>query len=93
MNREIQMTHTLKMLLAVLTTVVILGGGVLGWVYYNDSLATKQASNTGTVSVKKASASQIELNTIQGEIQKSDDIDISDLDNTSDLDKIDLSGI
>ena len=93
MNKEIQITHTLKILLAVLATVVVLGGGFIGWLYYSGMLGAKNQNTAGTVPAKRTDANQTEINNIQNEIQKSDDIDISDIDNTSELDKIDLSGI
>lgn len=93
MNKEVAMTHNLKILLAVLITVVVLGGGFIGWLYYTNSLTAKQNSAVRTAPAKKADANQTEMTAIQSEIQKSDDIDISDLDNTAELDKIDLSGI
>lgn len=93
MNSEMKMTHTLRILLSVFATVVVLGGGFLGWIYYSNGLTTKQGSTVKTAPAKKPNANQAEITAIQGEIQKSDDIDISDLDNTADLDKIDLSGI
>lgn len=94
MNKELQMTHMLKVLLAVLVTIIVLGGGFLGWIRYNNSLVAGRQTIANSAQVKKSvDANQTEVTAIQDEIQKSDDIDISDLDNTSELDKIDLSGI
>jgi len=93
MNKEIEMTHTLKILLAVLMTTVFLSAGFIGWLYYSGVLGTKTAAVTTQTPVKRASTNQTELTNIQNEIQNADDIDINDLDNTSELDSIDLSGI
>ena len=90
MNNE---RHTLKILIAVFMTVFILGGGFLGWLYYCNSLSLKQTAGISSIPARTADPTQAEINDIQSEIQKSDDIDISDIDNTSELDKIDLSGI
>lgn len=93
MNKEVKFTHTLKILLAILATVIVLGGGFLGWLYYVNSLSQKQSNIVKTAPTKQVDTVQAEADDIKNEIQKSDDIDISDLDNTSELDKIDISGL
>lgn len=89
------MTNTLKVLIAVLVTVIVVGGGFLGWIYYGDTLVAGEKStvNTNVIVTKKVDPIQEELNTIQSDMNVSDDLSIEEIDNTTELDKIDLSGI
>jgi hypothetical protein len=91
------MTKNLKILLIALFSIIVIGGlGALGWFLYDDYLAaneTTDAPPSAITETKPADPDQDELDKIEKDIKTSDDLNISDLDNTTELDKTDLSGI